>query len=77
MACAGKPDYAGATVIATQVQKVRNSAKTSGDVRLAAVSMIVPFGPTQLNLTLQRVANCSQGGPLDICSICKVVSSIA
>jgi hypothetical protein len=38
---------------------------------LAQAQSVVNFGPTNLNLTLQRLDNCTQGGPLDICSICK------
>lgn len=72
-ACAGKPNFAGAPVIATHVQQIHDNAKVSSNVNLASVSMTVPFGPTDMNLTLGRVANCSQGGPLDICSICRVL----
>ena len=74
-ACAGKPNYAGAPVIASAVQRLRDDTPvTSDDVGLVSASTVVDFGETQGNLTLARVANCTQGGPLDICSLCRVVS---
>ena len=72
-ACAGKPKFAGAPVIANQVQKVRGSIKTSDTVGLQSYSTVVPFGETDLNLTLARLENCTHGGPLDICSLCEAV----
>lgn len=72
-ACAGKPKFAGAPVIANEVQKVRGGIKTSDTVGMQSYSMVVPFGETDLNLTLARVENCTHGGPLDICSLCEVV----
>ncbi|XP_065846557.1 neutral ceramidase A-like [Oscarella lobularis] len=73
-ACAGKPNYAGAPVIASAVQRLRDDTPvTSDDVGLVSASTVVDFGETQGNLTLARVANCTQGGPLDICSLCRVL----
>ena len=60
-------------MIAGEVQKVRNSIKTSDTVGLQSFSTVVPFGETDLNLTLARVENCTHGGPLEICSLCEVV----
>ena len=42
------------------------------DIKVAAE--VVPFGKTNLNLTLARIENCTKGGPLDICGICEIVS---
>lgn len=36
-------------------------------------SLDVPFGPLILNATLARFNNCSSGGPLDICTLCRVL----
>ena len=72
-ACAGKPKFAGAPVIANEVQKVRGGIKTSDTVGLQSYSTVVPFGETDLNLTLARLENCTHGGPLDICSLCEAV----
>jgi len=54
----------------------RNDLTMSNNVDIKATAQVVPFGRTNLNLTLARVENCTKGGPLDICSICEVVSSI-
>jgi len=35
---------------------------------------VIPFGPTNLNITLQRLNNCTTGGPLDICRICAILN---
>ena len=72
-ACVGKPKFAGAPVIANEVQKVRGAIKTSDTVGLQSYSTVVPFGETDLNLTLARLENCTHGGPLDICSLCEAV----
>jgi hypothetical protein len=72
-ACEGKPKYAGAPVIASEVEKIRSSIVTSQNATLQSYATVVPFGETNLNLTLSRVANCTHGGPIDICSICEVV----
>lgn len=63
-------------MIANEVQKVRGGIKTSDTVGLQSYSMVVPFGETDLNLTLARVENCTHGGPLDICSLCEAVSTL-
>lgn len=63
-------------MIANEVQKIRGGIKTSDTVGLQSYSMVVPFGETDLNLTLARVENCTHGGPLDICSLCEAVSAL-
>jgi len=37
---------------------------------------VIPFGPTNLNITLERIGNCSNGGPLDICKICDILDCV-
>jgi len=74
--CSGKPNYQGAPVIANAVMGARNSTKMSNNVKIKVASQVVPFGETNLNLTVARVENCSKGGPLDICTICRVVSEV-
>lgn len=71
--CANKPNYAGAPVIAQAVAKVRSSLSPSASVALLSASQVVDFGPTILNATLQRFNNCTQGGFLDICTLCAAI----
>lgn len=54
--------------------ETRDNLTMSENVELNITAQVVPFGPTNLNLTLARVENCTKGGPLDICGICEVVS---
>lgn len=72
--CDNKPQFKGAPVIAKAVMDTRNNLTMSENIDLKVTAQVVPFGPTNLNLTLARVENCTQGGPLDICGICEVVS---
>jgi hypothetical protein len=44
------------------------------NVSLKIHTITVPFGLTHLNATLRRFANCTSGGPLDICSLCAVLN---
>ena len=75
--CDGKPQFKGAPVIANAVMNARNKLNMSDNVTMAVTAQVVPFGETNLNLTLARVENCTKGGPLDICGICEVVSSVS
>ena len=52
----------------------RNDLKMSQNVSLKVAAQVVPFGETNGNLTLARVENCTKGGPIDICTLCRVVS---
>jgi hypothetical protein len=65
--------FAGAAKIAAAVQKTRTSLEPTSDAVLTTASAIVPFGRTRLNITLQRWDNCTSGGELDICAICRVL----
>ncbi|ELR11785.1 Ceramidase [Acanthamoeba castellanii str. Neff] len=85
-ACSQQPNFYGAQIIASTVAKLRSSTPTTGvfdmivaaaaavsQLSLTTASVIVPFGFTNLNATLERFGDCSSGGPLDICTICKVL----
>jgi len=74
VACQGGPVWSGGEVIGKAVQQVRSTLIPSNEVEMASASTDVSFGPTQLNLTLQRIDNCTSGGPLDICSLCMVLN---
>lgn len=71
--CDGKPNYKGSPIIAARVKQIRDAVKPSSQVALAASSQKIDFGPTNLNITLQRWANCTRGGPLDICGLCSAI----
>jgi len=71
-ACSGQPNYAGAPIIAQAVQNTRNNISTSTTADISIASQFIDFGPTDLNATLGRFDNCTKGGFLDICSICRV-----
>jgi len=69
-ACNNKPDFLGGPMIAQAVKQIRDSLTTTTDVEIKVFSQITDFGKTNMNLTLARVANCTKGGPINICSIC-------
>jgi len=71
--CTGAPKCAGGPKIAAAIIKERASLVTTDDVKIRVASQIIPFGFTSLNITLERVTNCTSGGPLDICTICKIL----
>jgi len=66
--------FTGAQNIAEAVQQVRTSLKPTNQVTMQYASQVIPFGMTNLNITLQRFDNCTSGGPLDICFICIILS---
>jgi len=70
VACNGKPDFGGGPIIAQAVKKLRDSLTTTANVDIRVFSQRTDFGKTNMNLTFARVANCTKGGPLYICSIC-------
>jgi len=71
--CSGAPNFLGAPKIAAAVQKIATAMTTSSTVSIKAASRVVEFGPTDLNYTLARFDNCTRGGPLDICTLCKAI----
>jgi len=72
--CQPQPDFIGASIIAKAIIATRESLNaTTSTLSITAVSQVVEFGDTDLNYTLARFNNCTQGGILDICSFCKVL----
>lgn len=63
-------------MIAKAVMDARNNLTLSENVDIKVAAQVVPFGKTDINLTLARVENCTKGGPLDICGICELVWSL-
>lgn len=72
--CDDKPKFKGAPVIAKAVMDARNNLTLSENVDIKVAAQVVPFGKTDINLTLARVENCTKGGPLDICGICELLN---
>lgn len=58
--------FSRAPQMAAIIKQTRDSLKPTSDVQISVASQIIPFGQTNLNITLQRFANCSTGGPLDV-----------
>lgn len=73
VACEQAPVFTGSTILAQNIASTRSATTTSSDVFLTTASSIVNFGVTQMNLTLARIADCSKGGPLDLCSMCSAL----
>jgi hypothetical protein len=70
-ACNNAPEFVGADLIAATIQAERYNLKPTGQITLQHYAQAVPFGHTNLNITFARVGNCSEGGILDICGICR------
>jgi len=68
--CAGGPRFRGGPVYSQAVITLRKQIKTYEKFILNVNSHIVDFGDTQMNLTFQRVSNCTTGGWFDICKFC-------
>jgi hypothetical protein len=72
--CDNAPAFVGSGVMSSAVINLREGLPTtSSQVNFKAYSQTVNFGLANVNFTLQRFDNCTSGGPLDICSICKVL----
>jgi len=71
--CAGAPNFAGAPKVAKAVVDTRESIVTDKSPVIEVSSKTIGFGDTNLNITLERLSNCTSGGPLDICSLCKSI----
>jgi len=71
--CSPQPKFKGSELMADAVAKFRATLTTFDQVDIATNSQIVPFGLTNLNMTLKRFLNCSSGGFLDICTFCMIV----
>lgn len=57
--CQNLPDFSGGPVIGAAVAALREKLSPSDTVSLAVASQQVDFGATNLNLTLQRLDNCT------------------
>jgi len=68
--CVDGPVWSGGKVIGPHIQALRETLKPSNNATIKSYATYVPFGSTQLNLTLARLDNCTRGGPLDICTMC-------
>lgn len=68
--CDGSPKFKGSGLIAQAVVAERAKLAVTDQVKLGAVSQVIDFGPTNLNLTFGRWGNCTTGGYLDICAVC-------
>jgi hypothetical protein len=68
--CSNKPNMTGSVKLSNAVVATHAKIKPSANVSLAISFVEADFGLTNLNLTLERVGNCSHGGPLEICTIC-------
>ena len=60
MCCQNLPDFSGGPVIGAAVAALREKLLPSADVALHVAATQVDFGPTSLNLTLQRLDNCTR-----------------
>jgi len=70
--CDPKPSFTGSGLMADAVVSTRASLVTTGNIKMTVQSQTIPFGPTNLNLTLERLLNCTHGGPIDICTFCVI-----
>jgi hypothetical protein len=69
--CQGAPRFRGGQVYSEAVINARKTVRTFAQMDLRVASHTVPFGNTRMNLTLQRVMNCTEGGFMDICAFCR------
>jgi neutral ceramidase len=69
--CDEKPLMKGSKIFAEEVGKFRQNIPTVTTGEIKANSVVTNFGLTQMNLTFERVGNCTSGGFMNICSICK------
>ena len=70
-ACKGAPSFVGSKTLSDAVAALRADTLPTTDIEIETKSVVVNFGKTDMNLTLERVSNCTSGGFLDICGICK------
>jgi len=71
--CKNAPNFLGSQMIAKKVVEIRNSLQknltTKGIFQTASLTR--SFAPVQPNWTFDRTLNCTTGGFLDVCTICK------
>jgi hypothetical protein len=63
-------DFKGSHILSDYIINGVKQGQVTSDIVLAVANHISDFGLTNLNLTLERVANCTHGGPLDVCTWC-------
>jgi len=72
--CNDGPHFSGGPVIGKAVKTLYSTLRPTDErVVIDSFSTVIPFGATNLNLTLGRLENCTWGGPIDICSVCAVL----
>jgi len=68
--------FLGSRLIAKKVTEIRDALQgnltTQGIIQAASIT--TSFSPVTPNWTLSRTDGCDSGGPLDICSICKILN---
>jgi len=74
--CNGAPEFPAAVTIANKIIEWRNTIVPANNISFKAASKTVDFGNLHLNLTFARIANCTSGGPMNICSICEVLKCV-
>jgi len=70
--CSPQPTFTGSVKMSDAVANFRSKLVTFDDADIYSYSQVIPFGLTNLNITLERFLNCTSGGILDICTFCKI-----
>eukprot|EP01080_Neovahlkampfia_damariscottae_P011216 gene11216-4038_t len=68
--CDNKPKFDGSKKFAEEIEKRRKLIETSPELDIKVDSVVQNFGLTQMNLTIERVSNCTDGGWMNICGLC-------
>jgi len=71
------PDFLGARLISEKALSLRSTIVPQANLKLKAASKVKEMGDTHMNLTFERIANCTEGGPFNICTICNVIKCTA
>jgi Neutral/alkaline non-lysosomal ceramidase, N-terminal len=71
--CDNKPMMTGGVTMGNTALQLRSSLATFASGELATASVVHDMGPTSPDWTLAQTANCTTGGPYNICSICAVI----
>jgi len=72
--CDNPPAFVGSGVMADMVMEIREVLPTTQtEVQFKAYSQSYYFGLANVNFTLARFDNCTIGGPLNICTICRIL----
>eukprot|EP01080_Neovahlkampfia_damariscottae_P011534 gene11534-4787_t len=68
--CSNAPRFDGSKKLADAIEQKRRGIRTAPVLDIKVGSFVQNFGLTQMNLTLERIANCTTGGFMNICGIC-------